>query len=349
MKFLFFILLFINTCLAEELKIGVLPTLSGQFADIGDDCRRGVEVAAKFSKAPIKLIFGDSQSDPKIGISEFRKMVEQDKVLAVVGNRSNICMPLNPISKKKQVPLFCTSGHPEFTSQNEYAHRAFPAADRDAATLGDYLLSNNIKDVAVVTGEDEWLLSVSTKFKEYFISKGGSISVDESLLSSEYDASSLLTRIRKKNPQALFLNLSLSQSAVMIKRAKELGLGMQLISNFWSSQKSVIEAAGEAINGVIFTEIDLSYPALNSEILKLKNPKRPSAASVACYSALLAVITAANSNVINNSQELQNAILKLKKIEGLDMKVEIENRQFLFPIVVKKIENAKVVIVENRK
>ena len=349
--FLFFLPVIAN---AQEIKLGVLPPLTGPFAELGDDCRRGVEVAVsslapgnKIGDREIKLIYGDSQADPKIGINEYKKLTEQDKVLAVVAIRGTICLPLNPISSQKHIPLLCGSGHPNFHSGNEYAHQSWPLTKVEGGMLAEHVLSDNVKKIAIITGEDDWLLSLTTNFIDRFKSKAGEVIASEQVLATDYDFNSLLTKIRAKKPEGLFVNLSLAQGPVIVKRARELGIKAPVYSNFWLAQDSALKSAGPAIEGMTFPEAVLDYPNFNQALASLANPKKPSGATISCLASTAAVLIALKQNSsISNSEQLQQELLKLKKIDVLDVSIPVENRHFLFPMAIKQIKDSKVVKIK---
>jgi ABC-type branched-subunit amino acid transport system substrate-binding protein len=89
-----------DTARPEKVKVGALLTLSGSFATAGEDCRRGIEAALAVSgaRSSLDVIYADSKNEQTTAISEFRKLVQADKVLAVYTHRSTIGMALNPVS-----------------------------------------------------------------------------------------------------------------------------------------------------------------------------------------------------------------------------------------------------------
>ena len=349
MRFIVFILLFVFNANAEEIRIGVMPSLTGTFAELGEDCRRGAEVAAK-ALAPdnkiggkeLKLIYGDSQADPKVSVSEFKKLTEQDKVLAIVTMRSRICLPLNPISKQKHVPLICGSGHPNFHSGSDYAHQSWSLTETEGGILADHVISKGIKDIAIITGEDEWLLSLSTKFTERYEAQGAKVAVSETMLTTDYDANSLLTKIRSKNPSALFINLTLAQNPIVIKRARELGFTIPIFTNFWAGDESSIKSAGAAIEGISYPEAELDYPKFIAALNTFPKPKKPSGATISCFASTAAALLAAKNNELKTSEDMQKALLELKMIEALDVSIPVNNRRFMFPMVIKQVRQGKV-------
>ncbi len=74
----------------STIKIGVLATLEGPFAVLGQDSMRGVELALKEHNCmaggkKIELIKGSSNATPDTAVNAARKLVEQDKVQIMIG------------------------------------------------------------------------------------------------------------------------------------------------------------------------------------------------------------------------------------------------------------------------
>ncbi len=80
----------------KEIRIGVVAPLSGQSAIAGEYMKNGIslitdeleangglEVNGK--KMPVKIIYEDNEAKPEATANVYRKLIDQDKVLAIVG------------------------------------------------------------------------------------------------------------------------------------------------------------------------------------------------------------------------------------------------------------------------
>ena len=86
-----------------KLKVGMILPLSGHYAAIGQDTKRGVEVAlTELGEGVLEVSYGDSQTEPRRAISEFQQMVDVEGVQGVFAFRGPIGMALNPLSKAKK-------------------------------------------------------------------------------------------------------------------------------------------------------------------------------------------------------------------------------------------------------
>lgn len=79
---------------ANELRLGALYPLSGPLALLGDESFRGLELAVEERNAqggvlgkPIRLVKADA-TDPAQAVAEARRLMEQERVAAILGTRS---------------------------------------------------------------------------------------------------------------------------------------------------------------------------------------------------------------------------------------------------------------------
>src|SRR5689334_20407308 len=74
----------------EPIKIGVILPLTGPAAAIGQEDLKGIQLAVgeaggAIAGRPIELVIADDQNTPNVGLTEARRLVENEKVAAVVG------------------------------------------------------------------------------------------------------------------------------------------------------------------------------------------------------------------------------------------------------------------------
>jgi branched-chain amino acid transport system substrate-binding protein len=348
---LFLVAIPISKIKAEEqtINIGLLIPLSGAFANIGEDCQRGIEAARQEFITPeckncqkIRFIYADSQADPKIAISEFSKLTEINKVSAVLTSRSTVGMALNPISKQKQIPLIGAVGHKNFRD-NPFAFQFWTNTKEEGTALANKAIKEKQFSVALITMEDDWTLSISDEFKKAFTSKGGSLVFEETITSNETEFSSLVTKTKLKKPQAIFVNLGISQGGLLTKRIREQRLNQQIYSNFWSASPEAIDVAGKTIEGAIFVETSLELPKFKKALNDIFKDPKISAMTYSCYSGTAAIVSAVANlpSEVADKKEVYDSLLKIKLLNLKDEQLAIEDRYAKFRLAYKTIHNSK--------
>lgn len=351
---LFNLLVFVNCCFAEEVKIGMLLTLTGSSADLGEDCKRGINLAYKtktkdgiLNEYKVTFVFGDSQGDPKTGISEFKRLVDQEKIFAALTVKSAIGMSINPISKARKIPLIGSVGHPNFTVNNEYAFRFRPSTQQEANALENKIKKQEYQSFAIVTTEDDWTLALTEDVRKILEKNSKTIVFNQTILPTEVDFLPLIAKIKKSKFDVLFANIApISAIALFIKKAREQGIDSTIISNLWIADKEVIETAGiDNVEEVVFPEVKLKYPIFEKGLNEINLPiKRPSGLTFSCYSGVSFILeTLENNKNIKDSESLYNAMLNTNKIHLLDNVVEVTDRSINSPVVLKRITKGEIV------
>ncbi|RLB13293.1 MAG: amino acid ABC transporter substrate-binding protein, partial [Deltaproteobacteria bacterium] len=85
---LLFCVAFVSGALAQEIKVGTLLAHTGPLKEFGPNIQNGVVLAAKQMAAAgfnIKLIHEDSETSAIPATNAAKKLVEVDKVVAIIG------------------------------------------------------------------------------------------------------------------------------------------------------------------------------------------------------------------------------------------------------------------------
>src|SRR6476646_8087927 len=98
----------------EPYKIGIILPMTGSTADYGTDFKRGAELAEEAINAkgginghPIKLEYGDSKNSPKDAVAEFKRLVEVEKLPAIISTMTGVIIPQFPLSRESATPMMC--------------------------------------------------------------------------------------------------------------------------------------------------------------------------------------------------------------------------------------------------
>lgn len=327
-----------------------MAELSGPFSSIGEECRRGYDVAAqsltdhgKVENYRVKILYGDHQREPKVGISEFNRFIAKEHALAFVSNASSVVMALNPIALARKVPFFGVSAHPKFVDGNSYGFRFWLNANVEGGGIADQAVHLGKKSVAILTLEDDYPLAVSEGFRTRF-GKHGQVIFDERVLKTETDFSAIATRIRRANPDSIFINVVGDQLPLIIKKFREQGLKQQIFSTFSMAKKDYLVAAGQDnVEGIIFLEVNGEKPKFTQEIKKLFGASLPTGLNYTCYAALGFFIEALRQNPnIHSSEDLYQTLLQIDHIRLLDGTLEMRAREAQLEYVLRVIKAGQV-------
>jgi ABC-type branched-subunit amino acid transport system substrate-binding protein len=322
--------------------IGVLIPLSGPYTVLGEDCKDGISLALSTAHLPdIRITYGDSVGEAKAGVSEFKKLTEENGVIAVLLIRTPTAMAVNPLSLRMKVPIVGVAGHHLFAKQNEYAFQFWPPGTVEGGRLAHFAKE---KRFAIVTTEDEWMISVSDGFRETFLADGGSVVLDETTPGEEQNLSSLALRVRSSGAEALFANLAIGQIGPFVRRLRELGVSFPIYSNYFTSKQDVIASGGLAnVEGVAFVETSLAKPRFREGLIGLGRTREPSSMTYDCYAGATFLFQSLKDLKESLSRaSLYQSLLRTNRVRLADEELKLTNRVAQLTLSLKHIRNGMV-------
>lgn len=349
-----------SNSMAKEIRIGVQGVLSGVAAAIGDKARQGAELlvnqvnkAGGINGNKIKLFVIDDRADPNDAVEATKRLVEADKVVAIVNlGTSTTFLAASKIAKRYKIPMV---GHiqsnPAITKGNPYAFRICVTAAGLAYPIAEYSVKEmGIKKFAIMNRNDGYGNSITEFFKKKVEELGGKITTVQSYQPSEKDFKAYLIKIQATKPEAVMLTGFFADSGLITKQARELGLSFQILGQNTLSAPSYRKIAGPASNGAVFSANYLpgvvkTKTALNFiKVWKNKYGREPEVYAAHGYDAL-AVILEAIKMGSSKPAEIQKNLLKIKNFDGVSgtIKKFTSDGDVEKDVVVVKIENGKLV------
>src|SRR3954464_10321634 len=116
------------------LKVGVLLPRSGVQAGIGQDCQRGVDIAADVLKGlgmpPLAIVNGDTETSVDVARSRAEKMISDGAQLLVGAFDSGQSTAIAQVAEQKGIPYVINiAAAPPITEQGyKFVFRNFPTA-----------------------------------------------------------------------------------------------------------------------------------------------------------------------------------------------------------------------------
>ncbi|MER2534463.1 MAG: ABC transporter substrate-binding protein [Rhizobiaceae bacterium] len=327
----------------EPFKIGAVFNISGPFAALGTEQSRGAEMAvAEINRVggvdgrQLELLLEDDQSKPDIGVPRATKLINQDKVSALVSAYINSILAFAKIAEKAKVPVFAISNSAGLTQTgNDYIFRA---------SIGDPIVLKEMLQLLRNSGKTK--IAVLYQGDAYgggafSLIKGDLTGLDlvaaESFpVQASLDLTPQLTRIRSKSPDAIILWCAPSQAITALKNAQQLEINTPIFGSVAIASQNVVTGAGSAADGVVVPDVldrQNPSPALAAFLEKYKErygayPSTPY--SVYAWDAIQ-VVAAALKDSGGKSEIVKQNAEKLQDVEGLTgrFRYSPENREGL--------------------
>lgn len=309
-----FALVFVTACKPKETKteapkevrIGIVAPITGEAATFGISTSNAaklyfdqVNAAGGVSGMTIRYFVEDDKGDPAEGANAYSKLIDQDRVSAIVGTvMSKVSLAGAPIAQNKGVPMISpTSTNPAVTLVGNYIFRAcfidpfqgFVAAKYAIDVLG-------VKTAAALydSGND-YTKGLAEVFRDEFTKMGGRIVAFESYATGTSDFNAQLVKIRAVTPDVLFLPNYYNDSGLIAKQAREMGIKAQFLgSDGWDSP-DLFSIAGSSIEGGVFVNHfshESTLPAAQKFVKEYeeKYGQKPDALAALAYEAAMITV-----------------------------------------------------------
>jgi branched-chain amino acid transport system substrate-binding protein len=133
----------------ESVKVGVLTIRSGPATPVGDDILAGIQTATKMygpvQGRPVELVVEDSLWNPQQAVTKATKLVQQNRVVAILGTSTIESLALLPVADRLAVPIVTSnSGSAALTRDrcSKWVFRTNPDELMSAAAL-QHLITEN--------------------------------------------------------------------------------------------------------------------------------------------------------------------------------------------------------------
>jgi len=252
------------------LKIGVISELTGEVPKVGEagknsvtmyaeelNAAGGVDVGGK--KYKVELIVEDGTSAPEGSASSASKLIEQDKVLAIIGpNRSMGAIPAGEIANNAGIVLISPwSTNPRTTKDRPYVFRA-PFLDTFQGAVDAQFASDKLgatKSAVLYDIACDYCKGIAEFYKGEFerLNGAGSVVAFETFTTGDQDFSAQLTKIKATDAQVLFAPQFYNEVPLIVSQAQDLGLTIPILgSDSWGDPQT-LELCGAKCNELYFT------------------------------------------------------------------------------------------------
>ncbi len=344
---------------AEPLKIGLIASYTGPFADYGQQMDNGVALylqqhGGKLAGRDVQIIKKDTGGpSPEAAIRFARELVVRDKVNVIVGlDFSPNAIAIAPIATEAKVPVIVMNAASSvITTRSPFIARVSFTVPQVSAPMAQWALKNGIKEVSTLVSDYSPGVDAEKAFAAAFTAGGGKIANSLRVPLANPDFAAYVQRLKDEKPEAVFIFFpSGPQPTAFMKAFNERGLaeiGIKLIATGEATDDSFLPGQGDAALGIV-TAHHYSYAhpsALNrsyvADYAKAFGDKlRPSYMSVAAYdgfAALAAALEKTSGSV--DGEKIMGALkgLKLESPRG-PIEIDAETRDIVQTVYIRRTE-----------
>jgi len=305
----------------------------------------------------IELVVADNKSDKVEAANAGQRLVDSDKVTLVLGSwGSSLSMAAGPIFEAAKVPaigLSCTN--PLVTLGNDFYFRVCFLDPFQGTVMANYAVKDVKAKTAVIIREvtNDYSVGLAKFFADAFkslTSNSGSILAELNYQTGDQDFSAQLTRVKSLNPDVIFAPGNYTESALIIKQARELGITAPFLGGDTWEIAEFVNVGRQAVEGAVmsaFFDNDAPLTPLSKVFVteyQKKYGKLPSGTAVLGFDGYLLAIDAIKRANSTDPLKIRDAIAATKGFAGAAGVVNLDqNGDPIKSAVIKEVKNGKFV------
>lgn len=239
----------------EPIKIGMLTSLTGNFAPWGIQVQDGMRLAVEEINAaggaggrPLELVEVDDQTNAEEGVAGFERLVEEG-VIGVGGViSSDIGLAASPLAEELETSLFLVKAGAAgiLTQDSRYVFRTcLPAAPMVSGPIVQYAVDNGLTRVGAIIADYGWGQSIKSALENDFAAVEGIELQVEVAPVPEQDFTTYLRNLQGFDPELIVATGHPPGSGAITVQSADLGLDVP-ITGAYSPYGLVAGAAGDA-------------------------------------------------------------------------------------------------------
>ena len=247
----------------NEVKIGFIGPLTGDYANYGTLCKQAVEMAIEeqnakggINGATIKLYAEDSEGDPQKALAAMEKLSSSDKVCAIIGPvlTGEAFSVAERVQAEGIVMITPSASHKDITSIGDCVYRTTPSDGLQGEVAGKYIYQVlGYRKIAVLYAKNDYSQGLYESMKDSFEEDGGEIVAAETFMVGDKDFKTQLTKLKSTDCDAIYIPDYTAEMAQILEQASQLGIDKPFISCDGFLNEEIYTLAGDYTDGVVYT------------------------------------------------------------------------------------------------
>ena len=248
---------------SEEIKVGFVGPLTGDYANYGTLCKQAVEMAIEeinakggVSGKQIKLYAEDSEGDSQKALAATEKLSSSDKVCAIIGPilTGETFSVAERVQQEGLVIITPSASHKDITAIGDYIWRTTPSDGLQGVVAGKYWSQVlGYKKLAVLYAKNDYSQGLYESMAESFEEEGGEIVATETFMVGDKDFKTQLTKLKNTDAEAIYIPDYTTEMAQILEQASQLQVNKPFLSGDGFLSEEIYTLAGQYTDGVVYT------------------------------------------------------------------------------------------------
>jgi branched-chain amino acid transport system substrate-binding protein len=350
-----FLLVLSQAALAQTtVKVGNILPLSGPSASVGLQNKQAQDMAIEeinsaggiksLGGAKIQMLYADSESKPEKGVAEAERFINTEKVNILTGCwNSAVSYPVSAVAERYAIPFIVPVSVADKITEQGFKY-VFRIAAKDSWWTRDQFaflkdmekeFNTKISTVAFVYENGDWGKGFAEGWKKLAQQGGYKVVLDEPYPSTATDLSPVVQKIKRANPDVLFLTSNAADAILLTNTMAEYKVKPKAIiaSGGGHADPSFLKAAGknaQYLFDIVEWETDVNKPGAKETNEKFKSRYGYNLAgeSVDAYVAMYMMADALERAKSTDSKAIREALAKTKLSSGPAMIVGYDAIEF---------------------
>jgi len=325
----------------EPLRVGALCPLTGAGGQYGPSMVKVIQAAADeinqaggIAGRQIAVTVADTQTNPDAGVAGGHKLIDLDRVSAVVGTwASAVTTAVAPLCWEAKVMLFTVSGADSITKlpHQGYIIRTQPNTYLQMTRATQFLLDNKAKRVFALAAQTPFAVDSYNRITEV-LKAGGAEAVGQIVYDSKQTSfRSELDRAIAEKPDTLFFNSYAPDLAVLLRELYQAGYdGHRITPGYAATPTTLSSLQPELTNGLwsFAPSPDLDSPAY-AAVQKILGTQTPDPYSCQVYDHMNLIALAVAKSGQTTGVAIHDAIRAVSQGDGQAVHSAIEGMPLL--------------------
>ena len=243
------------------IKIGAIFSTTGPAANLGGPEARTLEMLVQEANQKggiggyqIDLVLKDSGSSPEKAISLAKRLIEEDKVFAIIGpSTSGETLKIKSIAEEgKTILLSCAAAEAIVNPVASFVFKVAPNDSHAARRIFEQMKKMGISKIGLLSSNTGFGKAGKEQVEKLAPGFGIQVVANEVYDKDATDLTAVVTKLKAAGVQA-FINWSIEPAqAIVIKNARQVGLSIPIFQSHGFGNIQYAKAAGPAAEGVIF-------------------------------------------------------------------------------------------------
>ena len=240
--------------------IGAIFSVTGDASSLGVPEKNtaamlesAINAAGGVKGHPVRIVIEDDRGDPAEALNAAKRLVERDKVLAIVGpTRTGTTLAIKDYMTQAKVPLIsCAAGVKIVEPLSPWVFKT-PQSDRMAVErIISYLKSKKISRVGTISDNTSFGQGGLDELRKFLPKAKITIVDSEEYGPKDPSMESQIIKLRASKPQAVICWGTPPGPAIVAKNMRQLALKVPLICSHGVANDTFLRLAGTAANGVV--------------------------------------------------------------------------------------------------